>query len=82
MKLGRQGESDLRRAHVHDFSQGIVLAGTDVRYLSCYHLMNGEDVGHLDVDSGLRLGIEVVEFVNLEVALGLRYGNNCSSISK
>ena len=35
--------------------------------------MNGEDICHLDVESRLCPGIEIVEFINVEMRLGVSY---------
>ena len=87
-ELWHQGKVDFRRVDAHqlvligldvseltdDFLYNIIRVRADVVNFRSDKLMDRENVGHLDVQCRLRLGVKVVEFINVKVGLCILHG--------
>lgn len=83
-----QGQVNFRRVDAHqlvligldvseltdDFLYNIIRVRADVVNFRSDKLMDRENVGHLDVQCRLRLGVKVVEFINVKVGLCILHG--------
>jgi hypothetical protein len=85
MELGVQCESNLRRADMEEFilvvfrtskfannfTQRIVLAGTQSRKVVYDKAVNGKDIRKLDIKGGFCAGEKIVECIDLELGFCL-----------
>lgn len=94
-KLRVQSKTDFRRVHAHqlvlvilDISkppdnllQNVIRVWTHVVNLRRYQLVDREDIRHLDEQGRLRLGVEVVEFINIKVRFRILDRYHCHQLA-
>ena len=86
MQFGIESQTDLGRAHslqlglirlgasklVDDLLQHVVSVGAYCRGVHSDQVMDGEDIGHLDIQRRFCTGVQVVEFINVKLSLSVR----------
>lgn len=91
MELGSQLKTDFIRAYSHhfvlvtlgatklanDFSQDVVLRWAKDGQVVCYEVVNGEDIGHLDVQGWFGACEEIVILINVELAFRIADVDHC-----
>ena len=55
----------------NDFSKRIILRGRDIGNIRGDEMMNGKNVSHLDVKSGLRSRVMVIELVDIKLRFSI-----------
>lgn len=93
-QFGIQREIDLSSADAHQFTLvalhitefsdklfqnviGVLAHEIDLRG---HELVNGKDIGHLNVQSWFGLGVKIVELINVKVGLRILDRNDCSKL--
>lgn len=65
----------------HELFEEIIGVGTNKVNLRGHELVNREDIGHLNVQSRLGLGIEIVELVDVKIGLRVLDRDHCLKLA-